>query len=68
MENKQKICNLLAITLQATYSASDLLKLEYDEKSEIVTAIFASGGKRRINVCMDSGTAMIRDVVNHLGC
>ena len=68
MENKQKICDLLATALQETYGASDLLSLEYDAKRESVTATFASGGKRVINVAMDSGTAMIRDIVNHLGC
>lgn len=26
------------------------------------------GGTKKINVSMDSGTAMIRDIVNHLGC
>lgn len=68
MEDKQKICDLLLKTCQATYSAHDLVSLEYDAEREIVTATFASGGTRDINVAMDSGTAMIRDVMNHLGC
>jgi len=68
MENKQKICDLLLAALQATYSASDLVSLTFDAEAEIVTATFASGGKRRINVAMDSGTAMIRDIANHIGC
>ena len=68
MENKQKICDLLLKALQETYNASDLLSLEYNAQKESVTITFASGGKRVVNVAMDSGTAMIRDIVNHLGC
>lgn len=68
MENKQEICNLLLAALQATYNAADLLSLDYDTKKEVVTATFEGGGKRIINVAMDSGTAMIRDIMKHLGC
>lgn len=67
MENKTKICNELCKVLQLTYNASDLVSLDYDPEMEIVTAVF-EGGSRKINVAMDSGTAMIRDIVNHLGC
>ena len=68
MENKRTICSLLLKTLQATDNAHDLVSLEYNAERESVTAIFASGGTRDINVAMDSGTAMIRDIMNHLGC
>ena len=67
-ENKHKIIALLLKTLQATRNAEDLISLEYDEESEVVTALFRSGGKRRISVAMDSGTAMIRDIMRGLGC
>lgn len=71
-EDKQRICDLLLKTLQATYDASDLVALEYayieSEDKEIVTARFSGGGIRRINVSMDSGTAMIRDIMKNLGC
>lgn len=67
-ENKQKICDLLLITLQATSNAADVLSLIYDDKAETVTVIFLSGGKRIVNVTMDSGTAMIRDIMANLGC
>ncbi len=67
MENKQLICDLLLKALQATDNARDLILLEYDANTEHVIAIFM-GGRRIINVNMDSGTAMIRDIVNHLGC
>lgn len=68
MESKQEICTLLLKTLQATDNASDLVSLQYDPVKEIATAVFASGGKRVINVAMDSGTAMIRDIMKNLGC
>jgi hypothetical protein len=66
-EDKDKICKLLCKVLQKTRGAADLISLDYDEKTEIVTATF-EGGNRNINVACDSGTAMIRDIVNHLGC
>ena len=68
MENKQKICDLLAETLRATRNAWDVKSLTYDKEKEIVEVRFVGGWNRRINVAMDSGTAMIRDIVNHLGC
>ena len=46
-EDKQRICDLLLKTLQATYDASDLVALEYayieSEDKEIVTARFSGG-------------------------
>ena len=67
MENKQEILNRLLFTCQATRGADDLASLIYDEKTEEVTATFANGGKRIINVACDSGVAMIRDVMKGLG-
>lgn len=67
-ENKQKICDLLLITLQVTSNAADVISLIHDEESETVTVTFLSGGKRVVNVAMDSGTAMIRDIMANLGC
>ena len=67
-ENKQKICDLLLVTLQATSNAADVVAIVYDDSTEKVQVTFASGGHRNINVAMDSGTAMIRDIMNNLGC
>lgn len=66
-EDKQEICNLLCRALQATRSARDLISLNYDPARETVNALFEGGGTRQINVACDSGTAMIRDVMRHLG-
>ena len=72
IEDKQKICDLLLPALQATRDAADLTELEYENdevnQRELVTATFIGGGFRIINVSMDSGTAMIKDIINHLGC
>lgn len=67
-ENKQQICDLLLVTLQATSNAADVVSIIYDDSSEKVQVKFVSGGIRTINVAMDSGTAMIRDIMNNLGC
>ncbi len=71
MEDKQNICNLLLKTLQATDNAHDVVSITYERQNdsdELVTVKFASGGYRKINVSMDSGTAMIKDIMKGLGC
>lgn len=67
IEDKQLICIRLTQTLRLTRGAEDLLTLYYNPEREVVTAVFQYG-TRVINVCGDSGTAMIRDIVNNLGC
>ena len=67
MENKQRICDLLAKTLKATYNMRDLETLDYDPRRETVTAKFESGHKKVINVALDSGTAMIKDIILYIG-
>lgn len=70
MEDKQKICDLLLPTLQATREYKDLASLTYvvpkqpSRYDSYVEARFASGGKRIINTSMDSGFAMIRDILS----
>lgn len=66
MENKQAICNLLCLTLQSTRACSNLEKLTYDEQNEIVIVKFEHG-TLYVNVALDSGYAMVKDIVNHLG-
>ena len=63
MEDKQKICDLLLPALQETKNLHDLEKLTYNEDSETVVATFGYGAKKIVNVHMDSGTAMIRDII-----
>lgn len=66
MENKQKICDLLLLTLQETHNAADTVSFIHDDISKQVTVTFSSVGKRIINVAMDSATAMIRDIMSNL--
>lgn len=66
MENKQLICNYLLKTLQHTRNQLNLTQLKYDPDREIVTAVWANGAVKNINVAMDSGTAMIRDIMRVL--
>lgn len=68
-ENKQEICDLLLKALQATRNLSDLDDLMYlrpHEDFEIVIATFSNGHQKKINVSLDSGTAMIRDIMRHI--
>lgn len=62
MENKQEILDRLCFALQATRDQDDLKKLIYDEDHEEVIICWDEGGTS-VNVAMDSGIAMIRDVL-----
>lgn len=54
MENRQKICDLLLLTLKATRS------------KESVIIKFSNGSEKRVNVAGDSGTALISDVMRKI--
>ena len=69
MEDKQLICDLLLKALQATRKFADLKSLTYRNISpdeEIVEACFSNGGVRIANVSMDSGIAMIEDIIRQV--
>lgn len=66
MEDKQKILDLLLPALQATRNLSDLVGLEYREDRELVYTKFASGNQKIVNVATDSGTALIRDMIEQI--
>ena len=65
MEDKKEITEALLPVLQLTRGFSDLVSLEYDcnEYEEWVTAIFANGHTKIVNVTMDSGTTLISDII-----
>lgn len=66
-KSKQVILDLLLKAIQSTTAGDDLVALRYDERTETVHADFEiQKDARIINVAMDSGWAMIKDVVNHL--
>ena len=61
-EDKQAICNALCTALQLTRSGSDISEIEYHAEGEYVT-VYYTKGHININVALDSGTAMIRDIM-----
>lgn len=65
MEDKDKICSYLAVVLMNTREYSDMTNLFYNEVDEVVTAVFPSRWIE-INVAMDSGIAMVRDILKVL--
>lgn len=67
-EDKQAICDALCTTLQLTRDFYDLVAIEYDGTPyhETATLIYRNGKGAPINVALDSGEAMIRDVINHM--
>lgn len=67
-EDMQAICDSLCKTLQQTSFFHDLIELKYIMKNDyeqLVRAIFP-GGYVYINVSLDSGWAMVYDIVKHL--
>lgn len=69
LEDRRKICELLLKTLQATREFEALVSLEfkwYSPNFQIVTATFANGAEKLANVSMDSGVAMIRDILKQI--
>lgn len=64
-EDMRRICELLHQTLRATRDQHDLLRIDYDEESEIATLVYP-GGTKPVNVALDSGVAMIRDIMRAL--
>ena len=64
-ENKQDILDALCECLKLTRDQYDLESLTYHDDSEMVTIAWAEGGTS-VNVHMDSGIAMIRDVLRAL--
>lgn len=67
-ENKQLICDLLCAALKATRDQQDLQSLTYHfngPDDQMVTIAWSEGGTS-VNVSMDSGIAMIRDILEAL--
>ena len=69
MENKQHICDLLTETLRATRDQADLKRIRYEEigqDHQQVVLEYENGGFRSVNVSLDSGIAMVRDILRAL--
>ena len=66
-KSKQIIYDLLCGAIKATSAGDDLVALRYDPVTEIVHADFRETyDARQINVAMDSGWAMINDIVRQI--
>mgnify|MGYP004731250981 FL=1 len=65
-EDKQRICSALAPVLRLTRNLYDLAYLHYDPETETVKATFLNGHTKTANVALDSGTAMIRDIIQQI--
>ena len=65
-EDKQLVCDRLLAALQVTRELYDLMELRYMEHSEVVIAEFANGSKKVINVALDSGVAVIKDIMRQI--
>ena len=65
-EDKQRICSALAPVLRLTRNLYDLAYLHYDPGTETVKAKFLNGHTKTANVALDSGTAMIRDIIQQI--
>lgn len=67
MESKTVITkNLYELLVLTDMYHNELVSLEYIHEREVVVAKFHSGAQKTINVNMDSGIALIKDVVKHL--
>ena len=65
-EDYQKILDLLLLALRETRDLYDLEKLTYvwcSKTEQHVVATYENGYMKKINVSLDSGTAMIKDVM-----
>lgn len=67
-EDKQEICDALLLALKKTRHLYGLVELKYIKMDgdEVVVAKFQNGYKKKVCVNMDSGIAMIADIVNQL--
>lgn len=64
-EDKQAICNALLPALKLTREGADIVSLEYSQERGTVTIAYPDG-ITPVNVDLDSGAAMILDIVKAL--
>lgn len=65
-EDKIQICKKLCEALQLTRCCSDLKSIDYEADSETVVLHFGDHGVVRVNAALDSGVAIIRDIMKHI--
>lgn len=65
-EDKQKICDALLGVFKLTRERDNIVSLEYDIPTETVRILYASGFAVLVNVALDSGMAMISDIMKQI--
>lgn len=68
-EDKQAICSMLLKTIRLTRNGYDVKSLEYKllgTDNERVQITYTDGSVNSVNVSMDSGEAMIRDIMKNI--
>lgn len=65
-ENKQEILDLLVRAVRKTYAGADIEEMIYYEDTEEVIVVYNHGYRKSVNVALDSGIAMIRDVLKQI--
>lgn len=67
-ENKQQILDSLLVAIRLTMAGEDVTELEYIPEDDAVYVYFGTCHRpgRVINVALDSGIAMLKDVINHI--
>ena len=62
-EDKQLICNALCKALMLTRAGCDIKCIKYNAEKEIAAVHYVNGARININVAMDSGIALIEDIL-----
>lgn len=67
-EDKTAIIKKLMEVLQMTRAGADIVRMDYvsSDYDEVVEVEYFGGGRKDINVSIDSGAAMIRDVMKEI--
>lgn len=68
-EDKQAICDALCKTLQLTMAGNNLISIEYKVYSpwtKRAVLRFTGGNSQEVNVSMDSGISMLRDILKQM--
>lgn len=65
-ENKEEIIKKLSDLLKITRAGSDIDTMNLSEDKESVAIVFSTGYTRKVNIAMDSGISIIRDVARAL--
>ena len=66
MENKEEIIMRLKLLLKATRAGNSIADLILNEGQDTVIILFRHGAVREVNIAVDSGIAIIKDVIKAL--